>query len=140
MSQRRYFGPVALALATATVLMAACSADSPTAPQTASLSLTATPTIKLSPTSFTFYARRFYQSPIGKLSITNIGGGTLYWTASSNRSWLKISSAKGTAPSTVAVSVITTTYQGGLFRGLITIAATGASNSPQTVPVTLYLR
>jgi PKD repeat protein len=100
-----------------------------------------TPTIGLSPTSFRIYARRYYADPTLPLSITNIGGGTLNWKAKSNQSWLRVSPTSGTAPSpNVTVSVSTAAPLGGMYVGSITISAVGASNSPQTVSVTLYLR
>jgi hypothetical protein len=147
MSKRRYFGRVALAVASAAVLIAACSPDSPTSPNRASLSLTAAPTIGLSPTSLSFIVYVFRQPPPSKtLKITNLGGRTLTWTATSSR-WLKIWPKTGTAPSTVTVSVNLAGspigingYRPHSLPGSITVSAVGASNTPQTVPVILYLR
>lgn len=71
------------------------------------------------------------------ISISNSGGGTLSWTASSNASWLALSSSSGTAPSTITISVNPTGLSPGSYRGTITLTATGATNSPQTISVTL---
>jgi BACON domain-containing protein len=139
MSKRRFFTPVALAVAS-TAVIAACSSDTPTSPMTASLSLTAVaPAIGLSSTTL----RLCYPGggstrvcwPSGFLSIRNTGGGTLNWTATKSRTWLKISPRLGTAPSTMKVWVDPTGLLRGTYSGRITVWATGATNSPQTVVV-----
>jgi hypothetical protein len=138
MSKRRCFGHVALAVAS-TVVIAACSSDTPTSPMKASPSLTAAPAIALSPTTF----RLCYPGggstrvcwPSGSLSIRNSGGGTLNWTATKSPTWLKISPRLGTAPSTMKVWVDPTGLPRGSYSGRVTVSATGATNSPQTVVV-----
>jgi hypothetical protein len=108
-------------------------------PTTASLSLTtAAPTIVLSHTSLRFcipfsggYTRACGSR--GTLGISNIGGGTLNWTAIKNASWLKRWSRSGTAPSTMVVRVDGTGVPPGSYVGWIKVWATGATNSPQTV-------
>jgi hypothetical protein len=148
MSTRRYFGRAALAVAS-TAVIAACSADTPTSPPTASFSLTAAPTIGLSPTrlSFIYYALRRSQPPSQTLKITNLGGRRLTWKAASNRLWLKLSPKTGTAPSTVTVSIDPAGtliglngYRPSSLQGSITVSALGASNTPQIVPLTLWIR
>lgn len=139
MPKRRFFGPVVLAAAS-TVVIAACSSDTPTSPMTPTPSLTAAaPVIGLSPTTF----RLCYPGggstrvcwPSGSLSISNTGGGTLNWTATRSPTWLKISPRLGTAPSTVKVWVDPTGLARGSYSGRIRVWATGATNSPQTVVV-----
>ena len=71
------------------------------------------------------------------VSITNGGGGTLSWTASSNATWLGLSPASGTAPSVLSVSVNPGTLAAGRYAGTIQIAAGGATYSPQTISVSL---
>ena len=139
MSKHPFFGRVAFAVACSAVL-AACASDTPTSPMTASPSLTAgAPAIGLRPTTL----RLCYPGggstrvcwPTGSLSIRNTGGGTLNWTATKRGSWLKISPRLGTAPSTMKVSVDPTGLLRGTYSGRITVWATGATNSPQTVVV-----
>jgi PKD repeat protein len=101
--------------------------------------------IGISPTSLKFSTRRIYGDPPSeRLSLTNIGTGMLNWEAkaSSYHSWLSVSPASGTAPSDISVSVNTAGLGslGGVYFGRITVSAVGASNSPQTVLVTLYRR
>jgi hypothetical protein len=101
-------------------------------------SVSTTPTIGVSPSSLSFTATVGGSSPADKtVSITNTGSGTLNWTASSNQTWLTISPASGTAPSTLTASVNISGLAAGTYNGTITISATGASKSPVTVPVTL---
>jgi uncharacterized protein (TIGR03437 family) len=71
------------------------------------------------------------------LQITNTGTGTLAWSATASASWLSLSAASGTAPSTLSVSILPTSLTAGTYTGNIQISATGASNSPVTVAVTL---
>jgi hypothetical protein len=96
------------------------------------------PTIGVSPSSFSFTATAGGANPAGQsLSISNTGGGTVNWTASSNQTWLSVSPTSGTAPSTATVSVNITGLAAGTYNGAITISATGATNTPLSVPVTL---
>ena len=110
-------------------------------PQTVAVSLTVTsipPVIGLSAASFNFTGQQGGANPAGQsLSISNSGGGTLGWTAATNQSWLTVSSASGTAPSTVTVSVNTAGLAAGSYSGTVTVSAPGASNTPQTVAVSL---
>lgn len=96
-------------------------------------------TIGRSPTTLSFNAPAGGANPANKtVSITNTGdaGTTLAWTATDNAAWLSVT-ASGTAPSTLTASIDTTGLAAGTYTGTITIAATGATNTPQTVGVTL---
>jgi hypothetical protein len=98
----------------------------------------ASPVIGVSPASFSFSATAGGANPANQtLSITNNGGGTLTWTGSDDQTWLSISPASGTAPSTVTVSANIAGLAAGTYNATITIGATGATNSPVSVPVTL---
>jgi uncharacterized protein (TIGR03437 family) len=74
-------------------------------------------------------------------TISNTGTGTLTWTSSvtSTPAWLSVDSTSGTAPSTVNVSINPASLVAGTYTGTITIAASGASNSPATVTVTVVV-
>jgi uncharacterized protein (TIGR03437 family) len=73
------------------------------------------------------------------IQITNSGTGTstLSWTAKASDSWLSLSDASGTAPSTPSVSVSPAALSAGTYNGSIQISAAGASNSPLSIAVTL---
>jgi hypothetical protein len=152
MLRHRYFGPVAFALAS-TMLLAACSSDTPTSPPTASQSLTETaPTIALSSTKLFFdypavcsqydgrclmhYGRYAYK--YRSVYITNTGGGTLNWTSTKSATWIKRSPKSGTAPYTMRVWVDGTGLPQGTYYGRLKVWATGATNSPQTVDIAMY--
>ena len=70
-------------------------------------------------------------------NVTNTQVGTLSWTATVNRSWLSVTPTSGAAPATVTVSVNTVGLAPGSYNGTITVTAPDATNSPQTVAVTL---
>jgi uncharacterized protein (TIGR03437 family) len=72
-----------------------------------------------------------------QIANSGIGTGTLSWTAKASDSWLSVSAASGTAPSTPFVSVSPAALSAGTYNGAIQISATGASNSPVSVAVTL---
>lgn len=100
---------------------------------------TSKPRITLNPISLNFTARQGNQATISQsISITNGGGGTLSWNASKNVSWLTLTtSTSGTAPSTISVIANPSGLNPGTYTGTITITSSEASNSPQSIPVTL---
>jgi uncharacterized protein (TIGR03437 family) len=73
------------------------------------------------------------------LAISNGGTGTLDWTATASDSWISLSAASGTAPSTVAVSVVPAGLAAGTYNGTVQITSAGATNSPLTVAVSLVV-
>ena len=98
----------------------------------------AQPTIGVSPASLNFTATAGGSNPANQtINITNTGGGTLNFTASDDAPWLTVSPASGTAPSTLTASVNISGLAAGTYNGMITISATGATNTPVNVPVTL---
>jgi hypothetical protein len=153
MRARTWYGPVWLTGA----LLSGCGTHplptgaSDEAPATASgtASVTAAPAIGVTPTSFgcSVYAFRPAYNPPGQtLTITNAGGGRLNWKATDNGWWLTLGSTSGTAPSTVRVRVNRASLPIGLngwrpqfLRATITVSATGASNTPRTIPVSLFI-
>jgi hypothetical protein len=146
MSKGRHFGRVALAVAS-TVVIAACSSDTPTSPGTAPLILAAAPTISLQKSIvWAYYHGLCYPGiggnrpcgPSGTLSISNTGGGTLNWTTSKSAAWIRRSPFSGTAPSAMKVWVDGTGLPRGDYSGWIKVWATGATNSPQTVSVVMH--
>ena len=69
-----------------------------------------------------------------QIQITSTGA-PLRWTASTDKPWIVVSPASGTTPTTVTVSVALKAPQLSTIRGSVTIAAAGASNSPQHIRV-----
>ncbi len=96
------------------------------------------PSLGVSPTGISFVAFYGQGNPASQqLTVSNLGGNTLNWTASANVSWLTLSPASGTAPSTITVTANTAGLAIGTYNGTITLTASGANNSPQTIAVTL---
>jgi len=92
------------------------------------------PTISLSGTQLQFTYTMGGASPATQnITVANSGGGTLTWSALSNVPWLSVfSSTTG-----LTVSVNPSGLSTGPHVGAITIATSGATNSPQTISVTL---
>jgi uncharacterized protein (TIGR03437 family) len=78
------------------------------------------------------------------LQVSNTGGGTLNWTATTETttggSWLSISPASGSNAGTITVGARVTGLARGTYNGRITLTAPAAANSPQYVSVSLTLR
>lgn len=96
------------------------------------------PHITLSATATVFTSSPTDPQPAPQdIQLTNTGDGILTFSATSNQPWLLVSPAQGTAPSTLRLSVSPTGLAPGTYNGSITITATGADNTPQTITITL---
>ena len=71
--------------------------------------------------------------------ITQTGGVALNWTAFPSESWLQISPESGTGAGKLTVSVNTSGLSEGAHSGTITIEDPNATNSPQSITVTLEI-
>lgn len=98
-----------------------------------------TPALVVSPTTLSFSGAAGGASPAPAiLSISNGGGGTLSWSASSGTSsWLSVQPTVGTAPASATVTASTTGLAAGTYSGVVTVDAGSAQGSPASVPVTL---
>ena len=125
----------------ATVTLSATGATAKTVPVTLTMTATtAGATIGFSPTGLTFTGTVGGTNPATKpISISNTGGGTLSWTASDNAAWLTLSPASGTNNGTVTASVNMTGLAAGTYNGIITVTASGSTNTPQQIPVSFTL-
>jgi uncharacterized protein (TIGR03437 family) len=92
------------------------------------------PTISLSQTKlqFSFTVGGALPAP-QSITVSNSGSGTLTWSASSNVSWLNLS----TGTDTLTVSLNPTGLAPGNYNGSVSVTGSGASNSPQSIAVTL---
>lgn len=101
------------------------------------------PVIECSPTSLSFTAHAGGPNPSSQgLGIANACGRSLEWSVDDNASWLSLSPASGSSTGEtdqVTVSVNVSGLAQGSLGGAITVAAAGATNSPQTVPVSLTI-
>lgn len=71
------------------------------------------------------------------IQISNGGTGSLAWTATVSVPWLSLSAASGTAPSSLAVTVVPAGLTAGTYNGTVQIASAAASNGSVSIPVTL---
>jgi hypothetical protein len=78
-----------------------------------------------------------YKTGPQTIGISNLKNGLLNWSVSDNASWLSCDPLSGGGYGVVTVSVNPSSLPAGTYTGTITISAADASNSPQTVPVTL---
>jgi hypothetical protein len=112
-------------------------------PQTISVTLTvnaAPAMIGLSTNSLTPSCDEGEDATSGSFTVQNDGGGTLSYSISDNVTWLSVSPTSGT--STGEADTITVTYDtdaltAGTHNATISISDSGATNSPQSVSVTL---
>ncbi len=101
------------------------------------------PTIKLSAEEFVFSAVSDGPVPESQvLSISNSGLGTLNWQISGSCGWLDVNPASGTSTGPADVDDVTLTVMDispGIHSCQLTILNPCATNSPQTVLITLYV-
>lgn len=98
------------------------------------------PIVSLNRTGLSFRASASGRvSDSQKVWITNVGGGTLNWSAVGDASWLTVAPASGTGNGNFSVSINPTGLAVGNYTGTITITDVNASNSPQTIAVTLNI-
>jgi hypothetical protein len=138
--------PTGLAAGTQTGMISITASGATNTPQNISVSFTITaaptPTIGLSSTNLSFTGVQGGTSPAAQpVTINNSGTGTLAWTASESAAWLNISPTSGSVPAgssnTLSVSVSTTGLAAGTVSAPIMVSASGATNTPQTITVSL---
>jgi uncharacterized protein (TIGR03437 family) len=107
------------------------------APGTDAITLMASP-LAATPSSLQFAYTTGGAAPEAQsVRIANSGSGTITFAATATGSWLSVSPASGTMPSTLSVSVSPASLSAGTYTGTVQIIPSGASNSPLTVNVTL---
>jgi BACON domain-containing protein len=98
------------------------------------------PTISLSPTGLAFSATQGGSNPEAQtVTISDSGNGTLNWSVSTTAPWLALSPVSGTAPGSFTVTAIIAGLAAGTYSTTITVTATGATNTPQSIPVDLTI-
>jgi hypothetical protein len=136
----------------ATITIAAAGASN--SPQTIPVSLTvnvpsspsptpvpsSAPAISLNQTSLSASCNQGSNASQQSFKVANSGSGNLTYSIADDASWLSCSPRSGTSTGeadTIKVSYSTSGLAAGTYSGTITITASGASNSPQTIPVTI---
>jgi Viral BACON domain len=110
---------------------------------TVSLTVSSTstnPSLNLTPGNLTFtYPSGSTTGGTQNISVASTGSALSFTAAASGGSWLTISPSSGSTTATVKVRANPTGLATGTYNGTITITASGAANSPQTVPVKLVI-
>ena len=98
------------------------------------------PAISLNPTTLSSTCVEGKDTPARSFEIWNSGGKTLNYSISDNASWLTCSPTTGSSTGehdAIGVNFTTSGLSPGTYSGTITISASGASNTPQTIPVSV---
>ena len=95
------------------------------------------PSISISPSGLALSAIQGGSDPAQTVTISNSGNGTFNWSATTSAPWLLLSSVSGAVPGSLTVTAIVAGLAAGTYSTTITVAATGTTNSPQTIPVDL---
>jgi hypothetical protein len=115
-------------------------ADPVAVPVTLTVQESIQPELMVYPLFLNFEATENGPNPVDNtVDITNVGDGTLDWTASFDAAWINMSSLSGTAPSTINVGVDIAGMAAGSYTDTVTIQSAGALNSPQYVEISLLL-
>jgi len=124
----------------ATITIAAAGAAN--GPQTVSVALTvnALPSIGCSTGSLAPSCTQGANAAGQSFTVRNSGGGTIDWSVSDNAGWLSCSPSSGSSTGesdTVEVTYSTSGLAAGTYNATVTVTAPGATNTPQTIAVTL---
>ncbi|MEK7762053.1 MAG: fibronectin type III domain-containing protein [Nitrospirota bacterium] len=88
----------------------------------------------MSPMSLAFNATAGGSNPSTQnVLITNTGTGPLTWTVTDNANWLTATQSGNSVVASVNIAGLAA----GNYSGVITVSASGATNTPRSVPVTL---
>jgi len=97
------------------------------------------PTLSVSPQSLEFTFAEGQDPDDQYISLTNISGGTLTWSAVTSDSRIDVYPASGTAPYAPQVRIDSSGFSVGTSNQSITISSPEAANSPITIPVHLTI-
>jgi len=134
---------IGLAAGTYTGSVSISSAEATNSPQSISVTYTVQPAdqpfLELSASTLNFSGPENGSSPASQsFNITNTGSSdVITWSATSSTSWITLSAASGSTPSSVSVTVDQTGLIPGNYAGTITVSSAEASNSPRIISVNL---
>ena len=126
--------------ATITISDPAASNSPQTIPVTLTISGVIQASISRNPSSLSASTVAGSNAPAQAFNMWNSGGGTLSYSVSVDQGWLSCSPASGTSTGeqdVITVNYSTATLFPGIYTATITVSDPGASNSPQTMPVSL---
>ncbi len=138
-----------LAAGTYNATVSVASSGATNTPQTYTVAFTvnpvSSPTISLSPTSLSFSATVGGGNPSAQnVTVSNSGGGTLAVpttsiTYGSGSGWLTVTESGSSAPYTLVTQPATGSLAAGTYTATVSVASTGATNTPQTYTVSFTL-
>ena len=115
-------------------------------PQTVSVTLTVSPpgaAIGLSPDTLQFSVVQGSNPSNGSISLTNVGGQSMTWTATDSQSWLTLSPTSGSLGAeqgtTLTASVASASLPAGTYLATVTVNSPEAVNAPRTMTVRLVV-
>jgi hypothetical protein len=97
------------------------------------------PTIQLDPTSINVSAFEGSTLPSEEITVTNVGDGTLDWTAVNITSWLSLDPTNGVGDGSITAEFDLTGLTEGAYYDTITVSDENATNSPQMTVVNLIV-
>jgi|GEM_PF-4587793 len=149
------YNTAGLAAGAYTGMVTITSGDATNSPQTVKVTLSVLrpppgPTIAFSPSYLYSEVHTGSNAQSQALYVWNSGTGTMNYALTTDAAWLSVDPASGSStgntlnPSTgpsnkIQVNYATETLAVGSYTGLITITSTEATNSPQTVKVTMHV-
>ncbi|MEK7406018.1 MAG: IPT/TIG domain-containing protein [Acidobacteriota bacterium] len=125
---------------TGSINVSATGANSQTIPVT--LTVSTGNNLAVSPASLSFEQPQGGPAPAAKTLQVSTSGASLSFSATATTvvgSWLSVNPVTGTTPGTLSVTANGAGLSQGTYGGNVTVVAAGASNSPQTIPVTLTI-
>ena len=119
-----------------TITSSGASNSPKSVPVTLTVTSATTPTLTVSPLSLSFSYQTGGSTPTAQ-PVTLSSSSALNYTAVSSAAWLNATPASGATPASLSVSVNPSGLAVGNYSGTLTVTASGASNSPQKIAVSL---
>lgn len=138
-SVRVSVNPAGLASGSYTGSVVLTSSGASNSPQSIPVTLTVSrPALTLNPSSLAFSSAPGGTPARQTVSVGSTGAALSFADSTSGTTWLT-ATPSGNTPGTVRVSVNTAGLSSGSYTGSVVLTSPGASNSPQTVPVSLTI-
>jgi hypothetical protein len=119
-----------------TITSSGASNSPKSVPVTLTVTSATTPILTVSPLSLSFTYQTGGSTPAAQ-PVTLSSSSALNYTAVSSAAWLNATPASGATPASLSVSVNPAGLAVGNYSGTLTVTASGASNSPQKIAVSL---
>jgi len=98
------------------------------------------PVIGLSKSSVSFGTEQNgTPTPPATVTVSNLGTGTLNWTAAASNDWISVAPGSGTGAGVLTIGVARTDLMAGDYTGSVTVTDPNASNSPVSIAVALHV-